>query len=76
MKQDEYIKEYWELMLNPSFSIKEESDRVQRLNDLWWKLTNEEQDFVEERLGPKDAPVSLNLVDVVASDGVSPRVIG
>jgi hypothetical protein len=68
-----YDRMTMELLLargEPGHTPERESELVAALDDLWWKLSPEEQATVETR---PQAPESLGLVDQDASTGVAPR---
>ena len=51
-------------------SLEVESDYVARLDALWWKLTDEQQDALEAEINrTPGAPLSLGLQDVEVSPG-------
>jgi hypothetical protein len=51
-----------------------ESERSAKLEEIWWQLSDEEQDEVEEVvMRPIEAPVDLGLVDMPAESGLPRR---
>jgi len=51
-----------------------ESERSAKLEEIWWQLSDEEQDEVEEVFKrPIEAPVDLGLVDMPAESGFPRR---
>jgi len=68
-----YDRKMMELILarvEPGHTPELESKLVAELDDLWWKMSPEEQAAIEAR--PR-APETLGLVDQTASTGVTPR---